>query len=118
MIFRIVACAWLALVASTARADWHWIEGEKPTKHSMNRHPWWYDQVKKGEFSGGDFLSNFSDDKPGEATYAVTIKKAGDYQLWVRANPLRAKLSFRINDGGWKEIDLEKNQFDNINVAA
>jgi hypothetical protein len=105
-------------VANDLRADWYWIEGEKPAKSSMNRHPWWYDQVKRGEFSGGDFISNFNDDKPGEAQYSVTVKKAGKYQLWVRANPLRAKLAYRLGEGSWTPIDLERNQFDNLNVAG
>jgi hypothetical protein len=118
MIRRLLSLAALLSFVIPASADWHWIEGEKPSKQSMNRHPWWYDQVKRNEFSSGDFISNFSDDKPGEASYVVTAKKPGEYQLWVRANPLRTKLSFQINDGGWNEIDLEKNQFDNINVAG
>jgi hypothetical protein len=115
---RVLALLFTPLLGTPASADWHWIEGEKPTKHSMNRHPWWYDQVKRGEFSGGDFISNFSDDKPGEAGYTVTVKKAGVYRLWVRANPLHAKLAFRINDDGWTDIELDKNQFDNVNVAG
>src|SRR4051794_24999479 len=100
-----------AVLAAPLRADWYWIEGEKAAKSTMNRHPWWYDQVKRSEFSGGDFLSNFNDQKPGEAEYAVHVKKGGDYQLWVRANPLHAKLAFRIGDRDWSSIDLEKNQF-------
>ena len=50
--------------------------------------------------------------------YSVAAKIPGKYQLWVRANPLRAKLSFRINGGDWSAINLEQNQFDNINVAS
>ncbi len=30
-----------------------WIEGENPVKHTMARHPWWCDQVKKEVLSGG-----------------------------------------------------------------
>ena len=39
----------LALIAAApaARALTVWREGEKPTRSTMNRHPWWYDQVKK-----------------------------------------------------------------------
>ena len=108
----------LGVASADCRADWYWIEGERPAKSTMNRHPWWYDQVKRGEFSGGDFISNFSDDKPGEAQYVVQVKKAGDYRLWVRANPLHAKLAFKINGSEWKDVALEQNQFDNINVAG
>jgi len=31
-----------------------WIEGEKPVKAAMNRHPWWYDQVDRAQLSGGE----------------------------------------------------------------
>nr|UXE44369.1 hypothetical protein Hi04_10k_c2220_00002 [uncultured bacterium] len=81
---RAAAALLFIFVAEPLRADWYWVEGEKPVKSSMNRHPWWYDQVKRGEFSGGDFISNFSDDKPGEAQYSVRAKKAGGYQLGIR----------------------------------
>src|SRR5580704_7588009 len=51
-----------------------WIEGENPTVNKMNRHPWWYDQVKRDQLSGGDLISNWSD-KPGEAEYKFTATK-------------------------------------------
>ena len=35
----------------------------------MNRHPWWYDQVKRDHFSGGDFISNFDKDKDARVTF-------------------------------------------------
>jgi len=43
--------AWLSC-APAAVAAWIWVEGENPTVNRMNRHPWWYDQVKKELFSG------------------------------------------------------------------
>jgi hypothetical protein len=54
----------LAAGASRSRAvaEVIWIEGEKPVRSTMNRHPWWYDQVKRDQLSGGDFLSNFHKD--------------------------------------------------------
>jgi hypothetical protein len=42
-----------------AGAQTIWVEGEKPARSTMNRHPWWYDQVKKDQLSGGDWVSNF-----------------------------------------------------------
>ena len=36
----------LGILSSMASAEMIWIEGEKPLKHTMNRHPWWYDRVK------------------------------------------------------------------------
>ena len=48
----------LLLMGKVLQAESVWIEGEKPLKSTMNRHPWWYDQVKKDQLSGGDWISN------------------------------------------------------------
>ncbi|HEY0457100.1 MAG TPA: hypothetical protein VGE41_12045 [Verrucomicrobiae bacterium] len=106
------------LAAFCAHADYIWIEGEKPTVNKMNRHPWWYDQVKSNEFSGGGFISNFNKDKPGEAEYKFTVSKTGEYEFWVRANPLQAKLAYSLNGSAEKDIDLTREKRGEINVAA
>ena len=106
------------LVVSAARAESIWIEGEKPAKSTMNRHPWWYDQVKKDQLSGGDWISNFADKKPGEAEYSVTAKEAGKFEFWVRANPTATKLSYRLNDADWRPIEFEKNAREAANIAG
>ena len=93
-----------------------WIEGEKPVRSTMHRHPW-YDQVKREQLSGGDLISNFSD-KIGEAAYDVPCARGGEYELWVRANPIQAALSYRLNSGPWNEIDLKSNAQDLVNIAA
>ena len=82
-----------------ASGAWIWVEGEKPAVNQMHRHPWWYDQVKKDQFSGADFISNFDKDKAGEAEYRFNAPESGDYEFWVRANPLTAKLSFALTMG-------------------
>ena len=112
----IAAMVWLW--AGPVHAEWIWVEGEKPAKQSMHRHPWWYDQVKKDQFSGGDFTSNFSEKERGEASYDVTATKAGAYEFWVRANPVQAALSYRLNGGEWKAIATDKDLVDTVNVAA
>lgn len=48
----------LLLMGKVLQAESVWIEGEKPVKSTMNRHPWWYDQVKKDQLSGGDWITN------------------------------------------------------------
>ena len=109
----------VSLMLSIAQAETIWIEGEKPTKSTMNRHPWWYDQVKKDQLSGGDWISNFADKKPaGEAEYSVTSKDGGKHEFWVRANPTATKLSFRLNDADWKPIEFEKYARDAANIAG
>lgn len=112
VLFGLVALPW------PASAAWIWIEGEKPAESTMNRHPWWYDQVKREQLSGGDFISNFNQDKAGEAEYRIAATEAGDYEFWVRANPVQARLSFRLNSGAWTEIDFGKTQLGNVNIAA
>ena len=99
-------------------AAWVWVEGEKPTVNQMHRHPGWYDQVKKDQFSGADFISNFDKDKAGEAEYSFNARESGDFDFWVRANPLMAKLSFRLNDAPEKVIDLNREKRGEVNVAA
>jgi len=83
----------------------------------MNRHPW-YDQVKREQFSGGDFISNFSKDKAGEADYRFEAPEAGEYEFWVRANPLSARLAYSVNGEGEHPIDLQKEKRGELNVAA
>jgi hypothetical protein len=109
----------ISCLGSLARAETIWVEGEKPTKSTMNRHPWWYDQVKKDQLSGGDWISNFAEKKePGEAEYTVAAAAGGPFEFWVRANPTATKLSFRINDADWKAIDFGKNSRDATNIAS
>ena len=112
-------CLLVAVLApSRAFAEWIWIEGESPAVNRMNRHPWWYDQVKKDQFSGADFISNFSEAKAGEAEYRFEAKTAGDHEFWVRANPLQAKLSYSLNGGPDTAIDLQQDKRGEVNVAA
>ena len=112
-----MAALGLVSLARGAGAAPIWIEGEHPTRSTVTRHPWWYDKVHTDQLSGGDFISNWSD-APAEAEYAVAAPKAGAYDFWVRANPVGTKLSYRLNDGAWTAIDLEKDQRENMNLAA
>jgi hypothetical protein len=98
-------------------ADYIWVEGEATKTQTMTRFPQWYDQVKRDQFSGGDFISNWSDKKAGEAAYAVQAPADKDYVFWVRANPVGTKLSWQLDAGDWTLIDRKGAQ-DNVNVAA
>ncbi len=108
----------LFLALTTVSAETIWIEGENPTQSTMHRHPWWYDQVKREAFSGGDFISNFNEKEAGEAEYEFTTAKAAPYELWVRANPITASMSYKLNGGQWIGIDLSKGAVGSENVAA
>lgn len=94
-----------------------WREGEDPTSHKMNRHPWWYDKVKTHELSGGGWISNFNDEKQGTADYRVQIPTTAKYAFWLRANPVRTTLSVQVDDQPWKTVDFGPAQ-DNRNIAA
>ena len=113
--------AWLLLGFSyplRSPAAYVWVEGEKPAVNQMNRHPWWYDQVKREVLSGGDFISNFDKDKAGEAEYRFTAPQAGDYEFWVRANPLLSRLLYALNGAVEEPVDLNREKRDEINIAA
>lgn len=101
-----------------ASAAWIWVEGENPSANRMNRHPWWYDQVEKGALSVGDFISNFSEEKAGEAEYTFNAPAGGDYELWLHANPVKSKLSFSLNGGPEREAKFEGNTREEQNIAA
>jgi hypothetical protein len=112
-----VLLAAFCFAPAPARAETIWVEGEKPTKANVSRHPWWYDQVERHLLSGGDFISHWHDTKAGEVEYRISVAKAAKYDFWVRANPLQTKLSYRVGDGKWREVDFEK-KIDVVNVAA
>ncbi len=90
-----------------------WVEGETPTTSEVVRHPW-YDQVRTDLFSGNDFLSHFSRERDGQASYAFNVSKGGMRSFWIRLNPVQTAISFKLNDGEWQAINVEQNiQSDN-----
>lgn len=110
---------WFATsLLALADVPWIWIEGEKPAESRVTRHPWWYDQVKRHDFSGGDFISHWSDKQPGELTYRFDAPEAGGYDFWMRANPVQSKLSYSLNGGAFTAVDLSGEQYESTNVAA
>jgi hypothetical protein len=109
--------ACIALATMAGRAEVIWIEAEKPATSKVTRHPWWYDQVKKAELSGGDFISHWDKDKVGEAEYRIEAGTAGRREFWVRANPIQSALSYSLNGGADTPITLEPAQ-QSVNIAA
>ena len=100
----------------SAAAAYVWVEGEAAVNQNAIRHNW-YDSVKKGMLSGGDWLSNFGN-HPAVAEYNVAIPGDARYTLWVRANPVAAPLlSYRLGDAGWQPVDLSR-PLENTNIAA
>ena len=104
-------------LATDCLAEILWVEAEQPAKATLTRHPWWYEKVKRAEFSGGGFVAHWDADKPGLAQYDVLAKAAGEHQLWIRANPVQSAMSVQVNGGKWSPIATDKNTTDNTNVA-
>ncbi|MGB2820914.1 MAG: hypothetical protein WBF17_08035 [Phycisphaerae bacterium] len=112
-----VAATFLVAGAPAARSATIWVEGEKSVRDTMNRHPWWYDKVKRDQLSAGDWISNFEKDKEGTAEYRFDVPASGKYAFWVRANPIGTKLSYRFDPKGeWWLIDMSK-AVQSVNVA-
>ncbi|HYE04267.1 MAG TPA: hypothetical protein VEL07_01990 [Planctomycetota bacterium] len=108
-------CA-IALLASAHASEFVWIEGESDANAKVNRHPGWYDQVKKGALSGDEWLHNFGASE-GTAEYRFEAT-AGEHHFWVRANNIAgAALSYQLNGGEWRAIDFSK-AIESTNIAA
>jgi hypothetical protein len=120
VVLAAAATAMIAPVASLGQTVW--IEAEKPTRAAVARHPWWYDQVKKDQLSGGDWISHWSEDKAalkdGLVEYVFEVSAAGAYAFWIRANPIKTKLAYRLDSSDWTPIDMERDSLDGVNVAA
>ena len=107
----------LCLCPVIALGESIWIEGEDAAESEVTRHGW-YNGVKKDGLSGGDWLSHFNEAKPGTASYPVTPGAAGEFTFWVRANPVKSELSYRLNGGDWIGIDLASAPRGQMNIAA
>ena len=75
-------------------------------------------QGQKNVLSGGQWLSHFTKDGPGAASYNLRVKEAGIYTFWVRANHVKTALSYRMDGGQWFQIDMNRNQRGAMNIAA
>ncbi|MGB3513207.1 MAG: hypothetical protein WBA93_29140 [Microcoleaceae cyanobacterium] len=104
-------------ITTNANSNLIWLEGETPHKANVTPHPGWYDKVKKEQLSGGDWLSNFNPEKQGLVEYQFQISQAGEYFFWLRANPVKSSLSYRLNGGKWVSVDGRKS-IDRLNIAA
>ena len=90
-----------------SQEDVIWIEGESASSPAVTKHSW-YSAVKSNQLSGNDLLSHFNDDKVGRASYNFTAPQAGEYELWVRTNPIQSALSYSLNATPKSKIDLTK----------
>lgn len=104
------------LTSQLCADDFIWIEGEDATSKTMRGHGW-YDSVKKGELSGGAWLSHFGGNEMPVARFQFRSDNAGDHEFWLRANPVGAAMSVKVNGAGWQKVSFEKKE-QNINIAS
>ncbi|MCC7494366.1 MAG: hypothetical protein IT204_18560 [Fimbriimonadaceae bacterium] len=107
-----------AAAPAAAGPTFVWVEGEQATRTNAVRHPWYGQAVKRELLSGNDFLSHWSDRGPGEAEYRVTLPAAGQWALWLRANPVQASLKLQVDTGPWQPVNLSAQQTETVNLAA
>ncbi|MFT6864688.1 MAG: hypothetical protein ACJAVK_003256 [Akkermansiaceae bacterium] len=93
-----------------------WVEGEDAAKQAV-RENGWYASVDQKVLSGGSFLAHWGDE-PGSAEYRVAIPEAGRHVLWLRANPVQAKLKVRVGGGDWMTPNLKAASHEQINIAS
>ena len=116
--FHLPALLLVVVLHTASAADWIWIEGEAPAETNIRPHPWYQGETRKDLLSAGSMLAHFSDQGPGKALYRFDAPAAGDYTLWVRANPTRAAYTFSANGGPAQPFDMTRDQSDNTNIAA
>lgn len=100
-----------------AAEDYIWVEGEAASSRKVQPHNWYSDAVKKEQLSEGAWISHFTDQADGVASYTLNVPAEAEYALWVRANVIGALLSYQVNEGKPTEIDTSK-AIDVINIAS
>ncbi len=109
----------LAALPLAVRGASVWVEGEDATVRQNKPHPWWYDQVKKDALSGNEWISHFSDKQEGTVGFRVDVPEPGDYVLWVRANPVKSTLSYRLGGKTWERVTFSAGAMrGQMNIAA
>ena len=96
--------------------DLVWVEGEAAVASNAKSHPWYSEAIKRDMLSGDNWLSTFDGPEEVIARYEVTMAKAGSYTLWLRMNPIAAKVAWRVGDHAWAEVDASK-ALDQVNLA-
>lgn len=102
----------------TVAQEFVWVEGEAATTSNAVRHPWYSGAVKKSTLSGGDFVSHWSEQGPAEVSYTFSAPATGEYDLWIRANPIQSRLSYSLNDSAKQPVNLTGEQIGSVNIAV
>ena len=96
-----------------------WIEGEDADTATNKPHSW-YDSVKKDVLSDGQWLSHFDNSKKIQpaASYSFEIIIPDTYVFWMRANPTKAGISYQLDGGDWKAVDMQNDIRGRLNIAS
>ncbi len=84
-----------------------WLEGENATRDRFKEHSW-YDDVQKDSLSENEWLSHYSKQSPGSATYRFRVSEGGPYVLWIRANPVHSGMEYQLDGSGWTSVPFSK----------
>ena len=103
---------------AVAKSESIWMEGESPSRSKIAKHPWYHGEVKKDLLSGGEFLSHFTGDYPGTASYDFVVDEQAEFNLWVRANPVQSKMTMSLDGSVPQALDLSRRQTGNTNIAS
>jgi hypothetical protein len=106
----------LALVSHAGAKEAVWIEGEAATPHTFKRFAW-YDGVNKSLLSGGEWLSHYDHEAPGEATYRFSVKQGGKYTWWLRCNTSHMTQHYRLDGKPKVEMDLTSDVRGQMNLV-
>ena len=107
----------LALTTLSLRADHVWVEGESGQTSNVQANSW-YRSVRAQDLSGRDWLATYGSDTPAMAHFEVTVPATSDYILWVRANPIQAKLEVGVGESdAWLEVPITSEAHDTLNIA-
>jgi hypothetical protein len=116
---RLLNLALLSLASALAcGSEVIWIEGESAAGSKVAKHPWYDGQVKRDQLSGGDFISHFSKEHPGTASFDFEVKADGDLELWVRANPVQSRIVYQLDGGKDVALDMTSRKTGETNIAS
>lgn len=93
-----------------------WVEAESAKEKSIQDNGW-YSSVRKEELSGGGLLAHWGK-QLGTAEFQIKVPEAGEYVLWLRANPVATKLQVQVGGGEWVEVNFNGQSHEQINIAS
>lgn len=100
-----------------ADSDFVWIEGEDADRREVTPHGW-YNGVRQDVLSENAWLSHFDENREGHAAWDFSVATTDDYTFWLRANPVAARLSWKLDDADWQAVDFDGDLRGRINIAA